>query len=152
MDKYPQFLEGLFVISFPTSVRDLLICFMSYIAWLKVFRPGLTIQLINMEGQNSCSKKAAKLEVLVVVLNVCGGWRSQHLRGWAFNTRTPLSVERGGNILSVMNYRLPNHVTVKVWIFQNNTYSSKWLHAPNHTLFPNRFKHVKYAESNAACS
>jgi len=26
---------------------------------------------------------------------VCGVWRSQHLRGWAFNTRTPLSIERG---------------------------------------------------------
>lgn len=31
--------------------------------------------------------------------DICGVWRSQHLRGWAFNTRTPLSIERGWNRL-----------------------------------------------------
>jgi hypothetical protein len=117
----PNFLKGYFCDFLSNFGAGLLICFMSNIAWQKLFRPGLTIQLINMEGQNSCAEKAANLEVLVVVLNVCGGWRSQHLRGWAFNTRTPLSVERGGSILSVMNYCPPDHVTVKVWIFQNNT-------------------------------
>jgi hypothetical protein len=59
--------------------------------------------------------------------DVSGVWRSQHLRGWAFNTRTPLSIERGRNCLVRDEVPPLNQEAVKVRIFQNNTEISQWL-------------------------
>jgi hypothetical protein len=78
----------------------------------KVYRPDVTIPLINMGGRNSCSGKAARPEVSVVVL-----WRFKKSTPAWVGLQHPHPIERQEGRIHLVSDELPppsGHATVKV--------------------------------------